>query len=225
MRIIDTVTYFEEIVCLCEEALEAIGQLNYTLLNLYQVPAESNQCEAIKAEIFAIIDVFLTNCSLLSRMLWLDKIDEPHAHCKEIPHYLLDNRNFTLSSCSTLRKSLGTSNRQLMKTLLKNDRFDMFPVHQDGQTQEQPGALCIIGSLIAVTKYSLKQILLIYDPMTRNLHANDQVYPLQEMASVVTKLQFLARLERIKEMKLWTTGLHYPIHHDGISCIEGFPSY
>ena len=70
MATIDSAVSMKELIRQCDIALEAIGNLNFALMNLYQVPYGGSLYDNLKEEVFEIIYTFLDSAGCISRMLW-----------------------------------------------------------------------------------------------------------------------------------------------------------
>ena len=55
MATIDSAVFSKDLIGQCEIALEAIGNLNYALMNLYQVPSGGSRYDIFKEEVFEMI--------------------------------------------------------------------------------------------------------------------------------------------------------------------------
>lgn len=194
MTTIDPMVCMEELIRQCEVALEAIGQLNYALMNLYQVPSGGSQYNGIKKEVFDIIYIFLGSAGQASRMLWPDMENKKNGvigvQTDDGGHHGVGS-----FSCSTLRRRIGAAHKQLLKILNRNRIPQSLRRDKGSERRREPDTCHIIGSPIAVRGYSSPRRIRIYDPTTRNFYTNGEIYPLQEIAAAIACLQSCAHGE------------------------------
>jgi hypothetical protein len=224
MDSLDAEVFFDELIHRCDEALEAIGQLNYALINLYQVPSGGSWYDTIKQEIFGIIDVFLTKASILSGMLWPDRraygrhgltkdqAIDPDIHCPPAACY------------RGMKKSLGAVYCQTMKNLMPAGPFH--PSYLQHLDRTKPWKIFrIIGSPIAVINYPSMVGVQIYDPTTRNLYTDGQIFPLQEIAAAIEKLQKCADAELKQQRKRYRLAFSDRLNDIGLKFMKDSPLY
>jgi hypothetical protein len=194
MATIDSAVCIEELIQQCEMALEAIGQLNYTLMNLYQVPFGGSRYDTFKNEVFEIIYTFLGSASYISELLWPDAADRKRVFQVNFP----DAKGIPAQGSvprSTVQRTFGTTKRRFLK-ILKRTRPSQLALRNEIWKQLRAlGACHIIGSPIAVTEYPSPVEMRIYDPTTRDFHMDGEIYPLQEIAAAIARLQACARGE------------------------------
>lgn len=204
MATIDSAVCSTDLIGQCEIALEAIGNLNYALMNLYQVPSGGSRYDIFKEEVFEMIYTFLDHAACISWMIWPDtegKNGLYHGRFTEAE----EHQGRGSFPQSTLQRMPGTSKTRLLKILKR-----LYPsplTLKDGMSGPfiSPDTLHIIGSAIAVTGQPSLKGLRIYDPTTRDFHMDGEIYPLQEIAATIALLRACARGEGKKPLRISPT--------------------
>lgn len=150
MATIDSAVCSKDLIGQCEIALEAIGNLNYALMNLYRVPSSGSRYDIFKEEVFEMIYTFLGHTACISWMIWPDtegKNELCHGRFTEAEG---PQRSGSFPQ-STLQRMLGSPKTRLLKMLKR-----LYPLPltlKDGLSGPfiNPDTLHIIGSAITVT--------------------------------------------------------------------------
>jgi len=194
MATIDSAVCSEDLIRQCKIALEAIGNLNYALMNLYQVPSGGSRYDTYKAEAFEMIYAFLGHAARISWMLWAGtgwEIGRHHRRLQKIEG--APTKGFF--SQRTFPKALETSKTRSLKMLRRAYPFALALQNEISGATEKPAGCYIIGSPIAVTDCSSPAGMRIYDPTTRDFHMDGIIFPLQEIAAAIALLYSYAHVE------------------------------
>lgn len=194
MATIDSAVYCEALMRQCKIALEAIGNLNYALMNLYQVPSGGSRYDTYKAEVFELIYAFLGHAARISWMLWPGTEGKIGRHRRRRQKIEGTPTKGSFSQC-TVPKAPETSKTRSLKMLRRAYPFAAALQNEISGAMETPAACHIIGSPIAVMDCSSSAGMRIYDPTTRDFHMDGIIFPLQEIAAAIALLYSHARVE------------------------------
>jgi len=194
MATIDSAVYCEDLIHQCKIALEAIGNLNYALMNLYQVPSGGSRYDTYKAEVFEMIYAFLGHAARISWMLWPGTEGEIGRRHRRLQKIEGTPKKGSFPQCA-FPKALETSKTRSLKMLRRAYPFAAAVQNEISGTVEKPAAFHIIGSPIAVTDCLSSAGMRIYDPTTRDFHMDGIIFPLQEIAAAIALLYSHAHME------------------------------
>lgn len=204
MATIDAAVCSEEMFSQCETALEAIGNLNYALMNLYQVPSGGSRYEAFKTEVFEMIYTFLGHAARISWMLWPEMNGKNGLYPKRITEAKGSPANESFSQ-STLQRLLGTQKTRSLKILKRAYPYTLALRDEIPGVFQNPNILHIIGSPIAVTDCPCPTGTRIYDPTTRDFHMDGTIFPLQEIAAAIAVLNACVQREEKPPLRVLPT--------------------
>jgi hypothetical protein len=212
MATIDSAVCIEELLRQCEVALEAIGQLNYALMNLYQVPSGGSRYDTFKGEVFEIIYTFLGSAACIARILWPDAEGRNRLCRGRLPFPKGRQTNGPVTQ-GAAQRTLGATRKRFLKILKRTCPSSRIAIGDKAWEQLRDPHTChIIGSPIAVTGYPSPMEVQIYDPTTRDFYMDGEVYPLQEIAAAIALLQECALGKENKPARILTASS--PCHFD-----------
>jgi hypothetical protein len=185
--------YLEEIIKRSELALDAIGQLNFSVANLNRLSKQSHQHHKYNVTVFYSIHIFLTQAGMISRMLWA-KIPPTGKNSRGIGNKRLGKESENQIT-KNMKKRLKLSGRAILKNWKLSDRFNEQTEQSWIQSLEQDGECYVLGSPFSLPSGypSLNREFCYYDPISRNFHFKGEIHNIQDAAAEIFKLLSLAR--------------------------------
>jgi len=191
MATINSAVCSEDLIRQCKIALETIGNLNYALMNLYQVPSGGSRYDAFKAEVFEMIYTFLGHATRISWMLWPDTVGGNGLCHRRFTK--IDGHQTKGSVSQSMRyRALETPGTRSLKNLKRTFSYSLALKAEISGAVRNPAVCHIIGSPIAVTDFPYSMRMRIYDPTTRDFHMDGTIFPLQEIAAAIALLHACA---------------------------------
>jgi hypothetical protein len=185
--------YLKEIIKRSELALDAIGELNFSVANLNRLSKQSHQHHKYNIKAFYSIHIFLTQAGIISCMLW-PKIPPTGKNSRDI-----DNKRLAKESgkqiTKNMQKRLKLSGSAILKNWKLSDRFNEQTEQSWIQSLEQDGECYVLGSPLSLPSGypSLNREFCYYDPISRNFHFKGGIHNIQDAAAEIFKLLSLAR--------------------------------
>jgi hypothetical protein len=192
--------YLEEIINQSELALDAVGELNFSVSNLNRLSRQSYQYNKFNKAVFHSIYVFLTHACTISRMIW-PEISQRGKGSRDAS----GEANCTHSEAQitrNIKKRLGTGSRDPLKDRKLRDHFNNHMEQFGPRSVEEVSEYVIIVSPLSPDYPSVDKKLCYYDPISRNFHFRGDTYNIQETAAVIFRLLAYARDELQKQSAL-----------------------
>jgi hypothetical protein len=197
MNMQDYELYWEEIVRRSELALDAIGQLNFSVSNLNRLSKQSHQYHQYHNEVFHSIHIFLTHTGEISLRLW-----------PGIPPRGKDSRDAGGKGLSQksknqitkdIKKRLPPAGRALLRDWTLRGWFNERTEQSWLQSLDQDGECYVLGSPLLPGYPSPHEDACYYDPISRNFHFKGETHNIQDIAAVIFMLLSIARDEQRKQ--------------------------
>jgi hypothetical protein len=175
--------YLDELSDHCRIALDAVGELNYSLLNLQRMTCGSERYHFFHNAIFHSIYVFLIHTRAISRMLW------PDTTAKSVDnHYYQHAKN---AMTIAIKRKLGPNSRKSLHHCQLEAIIDQF-IDQ----REKPGIKVyydrnIIGPCLDYTQPYNPEMSAscAYDPISRSFHVCGELIQIDDLTAAIYKLQ------------------------------------
>ena len=188
--------YLGEIINESQLALDAIGELNFSMSNLNRLSRQNHRYHEYHREVFNSIDVFLQHACTISHMLW-PEISKKGKNEKES-----DDKDICCHSenriTRNIKKRLGLDGSQLLMDRTLRNHFEEHMERFELTSIESVGKFSLNGFPVFVAYSLCDRKICHYDPISRNFHFNGKAYNIQEAASVIFKLLSYACEERQK---------------------------
>jgi len=178
--------YLGEIINQSQLALDAIGELNFSMSNLNRLSRQNHRYQVFHKEIFNSIDVFLKHACTISHMLW-PKISERGKNDKESAGKILCNHSEN-RIIGNIKERLGHDGRQLLMDKTLRNHFEEHLERFELTSIESVGRFNLNGFPVFVAYSLFDRKICHYDPISRNFHFNGKTYNIQEAAAVIFKL-------------------------------------
>ena len=180
----------ESIINHSELALNAVGELNFSILNLNRLSKQSSRYQVFHKQVFNSINVFLSHAYTICNILWPEtgkKGESDNHSAKQITR--------------DVKKRLGHASRQLLKNIILRDRF---PEHEnfDLTNIELFNEYEMVDSATFAAYSSLDKKIRYYNPVSRDYYVDGETLNIQDTAAVIFKLMFYAREELQKQRAL-----------------------
>jgi len=187
----------ERIINHSELALNAVGELNFSILNLNRLSKQSSRYQVFHKQVFNSINTFLSHTCTICCILWpeIGKKDESGNHSAN-------------QITRNVKKSLGHASRQLLKNKILRDifphheNFDLtnFEIFNEYETMVDSANLAAYSSPDKKIRY--------YNPMSRDYYVDGKTLNIQDTAAVIFKVLFYAREELQKQRALTRVELY-----------------
>lgn len=180
-----------------EMALDAIGQLNFSVSNLNRLVKQSRQYYPYYNNVFHSIHIFLTQVGEISRLLWPEisprDQDSRGADGKELSQE--SERQIT----KHMKKRLEPTGRALLRDWKLRNRFNEQTEQAWLHRLEEDSECHVLGSPLGHGYPPRHKEVCYYDPISRNFHFKGETHNIQDAAAVIFKLLSFARDEQGKQ--------------------------
>jgi len=179
--------YLEEIANHCEVALDAMGELSFSVMNLRRLSFASKKYHDFHNKVFHSICLFLTHTGVISGMLWPEK-------CKES-----DESDFCLhpknSITNKIKKGLSPAGRSILNNRqLRSDTRLIF----EKMGKESDFRNNIVGSCPDFMNTPLAREICAYDSMSRVFYFYGEPFKIDDLTVAVYELLNRIRKETEK---------------------------
>ena len=189
-------TYLDENINQSQLALNAVGELNFSMANLNRVSRKNHQYRVFHKEVFSSIDIFLKHACTISHLFW----PEIPQTCPNIGE--LDGERIRSYSESTItwniKNRLGHDEKEFLKDKTLRNHFEEHLERFELTSPDSVSEYHFNGFPVLVAYSLLDRKSCHYDPISRNFHFNSKTYNMHEAAAVIFKLWSYACDERQK---------------------------
>jgi len=170
-------TYLEEIANHCEVALDAMGELSFSVLNLRRLSCTGKKYHDFHNKVFHSICIFLTHTGAISGMLWPER-------CKESDEsdFRFHSRN---SITNKIKKGLNTAGRSsLNNRRLQSDTRLIF----EKMGKEMDFGNNIVGPCPDFLNTPLAREICAYDPISRIFYFYGEPFKIDDLTVAIYEL-------------------------------------
>ncbi len=195
-----------ELKAQCRFALNAVGQLNFSLQQLNIRDLEQEKSEYFHSEVFRGIHSFLTHASNVSKILWpgapKQKSDESDEHYQQRIGKI-EKVHRAMDRAMELRKELGLPSEHTLKNRQLRDHLEHFDERIDDweeNSENKNFAQDTIGPENAIVGLAKTDMMRWFNPTNGTFLFRGETFSLQDIATAIGNL--LPMLVA-KEEELW----------------------
>ncbi|MBN1547887.1 MAG: hypothetical protein JW902_14650 [Syntrophaceae bacterium] len=173
--------YLEEMADHCRIALDAMGELNFAMLNLRRLTRGSERYHYFHNAIFHSLYFFLSHANVISGMLWPDT-----AVRKDSNKNSVHARN---ALTKQIKRKLGPTGRKC----LNNQQLEV-GINQFIEQRQKPGVReyydrNIVGPCLGFMYSPVIKEICTYDPISRIFSCGEALIQIDDLAAAIYKLQ------------------------------------